>query len=303
MRHSKRTDRINETNIMHNGLEATIISYENTNNITVRFSNGYEVKTTYRYFKEGRVKGKTNNTKRLGETRIMNNGKEATIIAYRNSKDIDVQFNNGRIIKHCIYVDFRDGKIKNFSFDTKVGEKNIMNCGEEAVIIEYRNYNDIDIQFADGTIRTKRNYQAFKNGKIAKNEKEKIKIGDKKLMNCGKEAIVIAYRKYNDIDILFENGKIRRGVSCHNFIKGQIKDVPMKKRKSRIYESRIMNNGKKATIIAYRNSHDIDVQFEDGFISRNKSYSKFCKGKIGNRNLDIRVGEKILCAMEKKLQL
>ena len=51
---------------------------------------------------------------------------------------------------------------------------------------------------------------------------------------------------------------------------------------NRIGESKIMNNGMKATIIAYRKSHDIDVQFEDGYIVANREYACFKKGEITN---------------------
>ena len=42
-----------------------------------------------------------------------------------------------------------------------------------------------------------------------------------------------------------------------------------------------MNNGLLATIIAYRNTQDIDVQFEDGTIIYNKMYNiSLCYGII-----------------------
>lgn len=52
----------------------------------------------------------------------------------------------------------------------------------------------------------------------------------------------------------------------------------------RIGETRIMANGQKATIIAYRKADDIDIQFEDGTINEHKRYGAFLKGKIGNPN-------------------
>ena len=53
------------------------------------------------------------------------------------------------------------------------------------------------------------------------------------------------------------------------------------KAQRRIGETRMMNCGKKATIITYRTSHDIDVQFEDGVVVYNKKYSMFQNGSIG----------------------
>ena len=50
---------------------------------------------------------------------------------------------------------------------------------------------------------------------------------------------------------------------------------------TRIGESRIMHNGMIATIVKYRKSTDIDVQFEDGTIVQHKKYSRFKDGSIG----------------------
>lgn len=57
------------------------------------------------------------------------------------------------------------------------------------------------------------------------------------------------------------------------------------KKENRINEIRVMNNGMKATIIAYRKADDIDIQFEDKTIVTNKLYRNFLKGSIRNPNL------------------
>ena len=49
----------------------------------------------------------------------------------------------------------------------------------------------------------------------------------------------------------------------------------------RIGEKRQMNNGLYATIIEYRRSYDIDIQFEDETIIKNKAYKSFKTGEIG----------------------
>ena len=50
---------------------------------------------------------------------------------------------------------------------------------------------------------------------------------------------------------------------------------------NRLGEERLMNCGLKAKIIRYGNSEDIDIQFENGIISYNKTYQHFKKGEIG----------------------
>ena len=50
----------------------------------------------------------------------------------------------------------------------------------------------------------------------------------------------------------------------------------------RVGESNINNQGLVMTIIKCNNSHDIDIEFEDGYISYTKEYDKFKKGNILN---------------------
>ena len=59
----------------------------------------------------------------------------------------------------------------------------------------------------------------------------------------------------------------------------------MKKRNDRIGEKNINSQGCMMTIIDYRKYEDIDVQFEDGSVSKNKSYGAFKKGEIKNYNI------------------
>ena len=71
----------------------------------------------------------------------------------------------------------------------RIGEKSIMNCGMEAVIIAYRNANDMDVRFADGTVVEHKPYVSFKKGCIANHQIHKIKrTGEKYIMSCGMEA-------------------------------------------------------------------------------------------------------------------
>lgn len=106
----------------------------------------------------------------------------------------------------------------------RTGEKRMMKCGMMATIIEYRNHIDIDVKFEDGYIAKNKAYQSFKNGYIKNpNKITDERIGEKRTMNCGLKAEIIAYRKHDDIDIKFEDGYIKGGISYGNFIKGNVK--------------------------------------------------------------------------------
>lgn len=54
------------------------------------------------------------------------------------------------------------------------------------------------------------------------------------------------------------------------------------RRIDRVGEVGEMKNGMKCTIIRYGTKRDIDVQFEDSYISYNKEYGNFKKGTIKN---------------------
>lgn len=48
---------------------------------------------------------------RIGEQLIQNDGYIAEVIDYNNSKDITVQFENGKKRRHCAYQDFCMGRL------------------------------------------------------------------------------------------------------------------------------------------------------------------------------------------------
>lgn len=79
---------------------------------------------------------------RVGETRVMNCGMKATIIRYGGYNDIDVRFEDGKVVVHKAYDKFKKGSIahpniKAFA-EARLGETRMMNCGMEATIIRYK---------------------------------------------------------------------------------------------------------------------------------------------------------------------
>ena len=91
---------------------------------------------------------------RLGQIGINNQGLKMTIIKYKNSKDINVQFEDGTIVENRTYDSFKKGNIANLNYkhslnliNDRIGEVSINNQGLKMIIIDYRSANDIDIQF------------------------------------------------------------------------------------------------------------------------------------------------------------
>lgn len=58
---------------------------------------------------------------RTGEVGVNNNGEEMTIVRYGKYDDIDIQFDNGVIVEHRKYDDFKKGEIKNPFFPIAFG--------------------------------------------------------------------------------------------------------------------------------------------------------------------------------------
>lgn len=113
------------------------------------------------------------------------------------------------------------------------------------------------------------------------------RLGQEKEMSCGNVCKIIEYYGANNITVEFKSGKIVRNKSYQNFIKGNIREISNKEHSTiRVGETRMMNCGMNATIIKYVDSTNIDVRFEDGYISKHKYYKKFLDGGIHNKNID-----------------
>ena len=296
-----KTDRLGETRMMNCGMEATIIRYGTCADIDVRFEDEtVAVHKIYNAFKKGEIANQNIKASRLGETRMMNCGMEATIIRYGNSKDIDVRFEDGAVAKNKTYKAFKKGEIANTnikaSAEDRLGETKRMNCGMEATIIRYGGCNDIDVRFGDGTIVKHRTYDQFKKGSIAHPNTKvsaKDRLSETRMMNCGMEATIIRYGGCNDIDVRFEDGKVAVHKAYNAFEKGEIANPNMKaSAENRLGETRMMNCGMEATIIRYGGATDIDVRFEDGAVTKHKGYKGFKKGGIAHQLISLKNGSK-----------
>jgi hypothetical protein len=248
------------------------------------------------------------------------------ITAYRGCCDIDIQFENGAEIKNTKYTLFRKGSIMNpniesdktkekernkswkESFKTRIGETSRSRSGEIMTIIDYRSATDLDVQFEDGTITRNRTYRRFKDGSIGKDKS--LRVGETVTSTRGQTITLLAYRKHNDVDVEFEDGTVLTNRTYKEFKSGNIKNpnfTDIKRRDSfkeeRLGETNTATNGQSMKIIAYRGNRDIDIEFEDGTIVRNKQYIPFTKGNIENPNKPIRkdidftrIGEKSIAS-------
>ena len=166
-------NRFGETKVMNCGMEATIIRYNTSKDIDVRFEDGaIATCKDYKMFRKGGIAHPSTTAEgRLGETRMMSCGMKATIIRYENADDINICFEDGKVVEHKTYRAFKKGYIAhqntNVPVEARLGETQMMNCGMKATIIRYGNNTDIDVCFEDGTIVEHKTYNAFEKGRIA----------------------------------------------------------------------------------------------------------------------------------------
>lgn len=324
-------DRIGMKNIAKNGLEMTIVAYRKACDIDVQFEDGYiHEHATFRNFNLGWVshpkyknynytvrtgpdmKRRTQNAQRyIGQTKRMRNGLNCTIIAYRTSKDIDVQFEDGLILHHKFLNNFRKGNIKHPEFQInplvetsieqkalyaqqRIGETAVMNCGQECTIIDYQDVAHIRVKFTQSGAEKDSSYNCFllcsiqdpttPNTTTYKAQQlGQTRIGEVYYSKAGLRMTIVAYRKSNDLDVQFDDGEIVEHVKYTTVQSGYIKHPHDRGRgfKDRTGETHIALNGLKTTIENYRQYNDIDIRFENGMLATHKSYGHFVRGIVG----------------------
>ena len=165
------------------------------------------------------------------------------------------------------------------------GEKNINYQGCKMTIIDYRKYEDIDVQFVDGIVSKNKSYGAFKKGEIKNYNIKSItkkpmknRIGEENLNSQNKKMKIIEYNNANDIVVEFEDGSIKR--TYYDVFKNGNVLHPLDDY-NRIGEEGYNNFGSKMIITKYENAHDIEIYFpEYNYSINNIEYSNFKKGDI-----------------------
>ena len=309
--------RLGEINRNVNNEKMTIIMYRNCRDIDICFEDGSILKhKNYHSFKTGKIHNPNHRTSkkpilnvRIGETSTSIDGEPIKIIDYRKYNDIDIQFEDGTIERNKSYYDFSHHKIRKNNANKNVGLTAQSRSGESMTVIAYRQFSDIDVQFADGTIVHHKSLGNFKKGLIENpNAKitmhhnllrlKTIRIGETMTSSMGETMTIIDYRNTTDIDVKFEDGTIVEHKKYCNFKKGNVENPnnPNSRcnylqdiKKIRVGETAYSSKGQKMTIIRYHSYADLDVQFEDGTIVTNRDYNNFKLGCIRNPNYKKRI--------------
>jgi len=184
---------------------------------------------------------------RKGESRRMNCGLIATITKYRNTYDIDVEFEDKRVAKHRQYYNFICGGILPEGYiphkEDRMKETRMMNCGLSATIIDYRASDDIDIRFSNGKVARSVSYNTFVKGALLppgyreemKRKKEDVVV----TAHNGMKMKCIAYYAPDDIEVEFEDGTVVEGKQYQAFLQGHIRNPNFKKEPEQYTEEEV----------------------------------------------------------------
>lgn len=128
--------------------------------------------------------------------------------------------------------------------------------------------------------------------------------GASNIQKDGHTATITAYRSYTDIDIRFEDGTSVENINVAKWRNGTIRHPSTIEEEKRQREERLklamehkkptakdrylgmtrkMNCGLSATVIEYKNSSSLTIQFENGVIRKDVRADHFNEGKVAPR--------------------
>lgn len=247
------------------------------------------------YFAQKLIK---NQNKWVGTTRTMQNGKNATIIAYRRAHDIDIQFEDDLIVTHKQLNDFVRGQIRHPIYSQKIDKKvgMIVNTKKWGKIecIGFRRDGDFDVLFHDYNDVIRKHcsgWKHFQSGNISpqRRKREPFVVGRTSVSIYTNQKMTVI-----EIDpvtkwykVQFEDGYITDWVKggTQRFTVGHIGNPRLRQsfmEDKYIGKTIVAKNGLKATSLQFSNPNSslmVDVQFEDGAIIQVRA-SDFLNGCI-----------------------
>ena len=216
--------RVGMKKLNSSGYEMEIIAYRGVHDVDVRFRDGSVVTTRMNQFNQGHVKEP--NSVHIGEESRATNGQVMRILCYRSCVDVDVEFEDGTIVRHKSFVNFKSGLIKNpnkiyhpgIRLD-HLGERFVSNSGVGFVITAYRSAKDLDILTDQGVVRKGLSYYRVCNGEVDCTDYSS-RVGEKLLMNCGLYATCESYHdsSMSGATFRFEDGSVRDYAYTHFLI-------------------------------------------------------------------------------------
>lgn len=224
-------------------------------------------------------------------------GGVAECVRYVSAHDYVVRWEDGKEQhfdrwEKFIRGELKEGSRKKRAAKTFIGMRVKQTCGEMAEIVAYRNKNDCDVRYDDGTFISGARTDSFKKGqvpKISRQEKESFlkesRTGAKAVMHDGHEIECIRYGGVKDCDFCSDTGMILEHRNWANFEKRTISSKTYIPKNKRVGTSVKQISGHTATCIKYIDSASRDNEFrlDDGTITKG-SWGNFMSGHVGGKS-------------------
>ena len=312
--------RIGQSKEMRCGLVGVVSDYKSYRDITVKFPDGSEKQTDWKTFEAGEVKPqyfqdirlKENKEARTGSVSTAHNGMKMTVISYNNVTDMTVLFEDGYIKEHVTWDSFITGNVGHLTAPSYGS----VSLNEYAILYYLKPYgfvhfSDRKENFEIDVFNQEKNIGIEYDGSAFHDEKRLSQ--DQNKDNRCKEKGITLYRVREPGCAPISGNIIERkesSVFSNEFtvcIKTLIRNINKNhhlnisedidlirdriiisqsygKEFNIIGEKNMSNQGEPMTIVGFRNHKDIDIQFGDGTIVKNKAYSAFKNGQVGNPN-------------------
>lgn len=171
----------------------------------------------------------------------------------------------------------------------RLGEKKRQKNGMAATITGYKFANDMTVTFENGRIVEHTSYYKFVHGDIKIQDTPNpntgkvndYHVGDQVVCSNNMIATIIAYRRYDDIDVQFEDGVIVRNITFAGFFQGAIAHPTVKALHWRYKNDKNIIGRKRRTVygyntlVAFRNEYDLDYVDDSGVLCKHRSLLEF----------------------------
>ena len=152
---------LGETHTSKHGLPMKIIRWGSKQDIDVEFSDGYVNKhRTYYNFRRGSISHPSDTsiqfTDKTGATGISSKGQKMVVEVYRNNKDLDVRFEDGTLVQHKVFNDFKKGLITNpnYTKSTYINRVIISADGIKVTVVDRKDFK-VHLQYETGYTTTR----------------------------------------------------------------------------------------------------------------------------------------------------
>lgn len=255
----RRIDRTGESELTVYGQKMTIIRYGNANDIDVKFEDGTIVRgKKYGHFKIGNIRNpnveeslanERARQRHEGEVVVNRNGLRMTLMRYGTTKDCDIVFDDGVIVRNRYYGAFKNGDIAHPDNNRKnqrkyvIGDTNTALNGMEMKIIAYSSQSPgaVVVEFADG-YQTTVSSGAFATGEVKNPNAGRVsklaseRIGQIFFCKNGLHLEITGYDGTHQVSGRFEDGEIVGRTSWNSIISGTVAHPSLSAQKHCVYK-------------------------------------------------------------------